>query len=328
MSNDLIGETREAMAMLTGHPIVEFEPAADVILRDESGEYKRSKSLPWIKLSLAFGDELEKCKGAPLSVFLCICMHVNENGHAWPGIRKICQRTGYSNDAVISAVRKLKDIGLIKVIPRKGRSTIYAPLFAAYGKAEPGVPKTGTAAGVQENRNGGVPKTGTVPFRKTGTKQEERTKEQEPMGADARALAPSGEESEATSPRRRRDPFEIEADFEARRAQGRAAGLDRAAAAHPLAGRWPHLVDLARSFEDANGTRLADLPKSQVPLWAKQLEGHYQAGLTLDDERELVRMAKAKKWDLYSPGSADKLIGHLRRKSATLSEPTYAKPSF
>lgn len=146
-------------------------------------------------------------------------------------------------------------------------------------------------------------------------------------GADAHALPPGGE-SEATSPRRRRDPFEIEADFEARRAQGRAAGLDRAAAAHPLAGRWPHLVDIARAFEDANGTRLADLPKSQVPLWAKQLEGHYQADLTPDDERELVRMAKAKKWDLYSPGSADKLIGHLRRKSATLSEPTYAKPSF
>jgi len=148
--------------------------------------------------------------------------------------------------------------------------------------------------------------------------------------ADARALVPPGEESEATSPRRRRgrDPFEIEADFEARRAQGRAAGADRSAAAHPLAGRWPHLVDLCRAFEDASGLRLADLPKSQAALWSKQLEGHYQADLTPADERELVRLAKAKKWDLYSPGSADKLIGHLRRQSPSLTEPTYAKPSF
>lgn len=146
--------------------------------------------------------------------------------------------------------------------------------------------------------------------------------------ADAHALAPSGIRSEATSPRAARDPFAIQADFDALAAAGRARGADRTAAAHPLAGRWPHLVDLARAFEDANGTRLADLPKSQVVLWAKQLEGHYQAALTPDDERELVRMAKAKKWDLYSPGSADKLIGHLRRHSPTLAEPTYAKPSF
>lgn len=147
-------------------------------------------------------------------------------------------------------------------------------------------------------------------------------------GADAHAFAPSGIRSEATSPRAARDPFAIQADFDALAAAGRARGADRTAAAHPLAGRWPHLVDLARAFEDASGLRLADLPKSQAALWSKQLEGHYQADLTPDDERELVRLAKAKKWDLYSPGSADKLIGHLRRQSPSLTEPTYAKPSF
>ena len=147
-------------------------------------------------------------------------------------------------------------------------------------------------------------------------------------GADAHAFAPSGIRSEATTPRAARDPLAIQADFDALAAAGRARGADRTAAAHPLAGRWPHLVDLCRAFEDTNGTRLADLPKSQVTKWAKDLEGHYQAALTPDDERELVRMAKTKRWDLYSPGSADKLIGHLRRHSPTLTEPTYAKPSF
>jgi DNA-binding transcriptional MocR family regulator len=261
---------------------------------------------------------------------MSICLHINEHGKSWPGIRTICEETGYESATVVAAIRKLKEIGLVRVTPRKrSETTIYEPMLAAFGKSNPKV--------FRKSKHPGVSESETQVFQKvkhgvseTETKEEPKKKNQqeEPMGADAHALVPPGGESEATSPRRRRDPFEIEADFEARRAQGRAAGLDRAAAAHPLAGRWPHLVDLARSFEDANGTRLADLPKSQVPLWAKQLEGHYQADLTPDDERELVRLAKAKKWDLYSPGSADKLIGHLRRKSATLSEPTYAKPSF
>lgn len=148
-------------------------------------------------------------------------------------------------------------------------------------------------------------------------------------GADARgqAVAPGRDLGEQER-KPQRDALDVQADFERLAAAGRARGADRTTAAHPLAGRWPHLVDNCRAFEEATGTRLADLPKSQASLWAKQLEGHYAIGLTPDDERELVRMAKARKWDLYSPGSADKLIGHLRRQNPTLTDPQYAQPSF
>jgi hypothetical protein len=328
MSKDLVDETQEAMTMLK--TVIEFEPATDKIVRDESGNYHAGKTEPFIKLGIGFRDELAACKGAPLAVFLSICLHVNEHGRSWPSIKTICQETGYETEAVTKAVNTLKDAGLIRVTPRRGFSHLYEPLLAAYGRGKVKSMGTQVKGGTRKTERPSPGKTGGVLPRKTETEEEplKENQEERTNGADAHALAPSGIRSEATSPRAARDPFAIQADFDALAAAGRARGADRTVAAHPLAGRWPHLVDLARAFEDANGTRLADLPKSQVVLWAKQLEGHYQAALTPDDERELVRMAKAKKWDLYSPGSADKLIGHLRRHSPTLAEPTYAKPSF
>ncbi len=329
MSTDFGDETREAMAMLKPYDgpktVIEFEPSTDKVVRDENGNLHQGRTEPFIKLGIGFRDELKACKGASLAVFLSICLHVNEKGRAWPSIKTICEETGYETEAVAKAVNTLKAHGLMRVTPRKGTSSIYEPVLAAYGR---GVVR-GIGGGTRKTENPLPGKSGVVPPRKTENKEEPEKKNQqeEPIGADAHAL-PSGRGPEAKARKPQRDPLAIQADFEALAAGGRARGADRTAAAHPLAGRWPHLVDLARAFEDANGTSLADLPKSQASLWAKQLEGHYAIGLTPDDERELVRMAKAKKWDLYSPGSADKLIGHLRRQSPTLTEPQYAQPSF
>lgn len=272
-------------------------------------------------MTKVFDTDIDWGNGSPSAptiklVLLALADHASETGEAvYPSITHICSKTGLSRHAVTDTLAAARKRGVLAAIGKRRQVIEYRLNFDVLTGTSP----LGGRVPVPQGDVTSPPR-GHVIINEPSTES--------PMGANARALVPPGEESEATSPRRRRDPFEIEADFEARRAQGRAAGLDRAAAAHPLAGRWPHLVELCRAFEDANGTVLADLPKSQVPLWAKQLEGHYQADLTPDDERELVRMAKAKKWDLYSPGSADKLIGHLRRKSATLSEPTYAKPSF
>lgn len=331
MSTDLTDETREAMAMLKPYDgpetVIEMHPPTDGIVREKDGTMRSIKTEPYVKIGIGFRRELKTCKGAPLAVFMSICLHVNENGKSWPGIRRICEETGYESATVVAAVRKLRDLGLIRVIPRKrSETTIYEPVLASFGK--------GTVKALQKVKHTGVSESETQVFQKvkhgvsvTETKEEPKKKNQEQDGADAQALH-SGRGPEAKARKPQRDPLAIQADFEALAAGGRARGADRTAAAHPLAGRWPHLVDLARAFEDANGTSLADLPKSQASLWAKQLEGHYAIGLTPDDERELVRMAKAKKWDLYSPGSADKLIGHLRRQSPTLTEPQYAQPSF
>lgn len=257
-------------------------------------------------------------------VLLALADHASDSGEAiYPSIAHMCSKTGLSRQSVKNALQAARRVGILTVIGRRKQVIEYRMRIDRDFGPKWYQDTTGT-------RTPGV----LVPGHQMSTSRppDVHVITNEPSenhhGADAHALAPSGIRSEATSPRAARDPFAIQADFDALAAAGRARGADRTAAAHPLAGRWPHLVDLARAFEDANGTRLADLPKSQVVLWAKQLEGHYQAALTPDDERELVRMAKARKWDLYSPGSADKLIGHLRRHSPTLAEPTYAKPSF
>ena len=281
-------------------------------------------------MSKVFEGRFDWGKGAPAEptvklVLLALADHASDTGEAvYPSIAHMCAKTGLMRRSVCSVLAAARKRGILTAIGKRRQVIEYRMQIV-----ENQGPDWNQVAERTSAPDARVPvhnvHTSSAPDAHVIINEPST---ESPMGADAHALTPSGEGSEAPSPRRRRDPFEIEADFEARRAQGRVAGRDQAAAAHPLAGRWPHLVELARSFEDANGTRLADLPKSQVPLWAKQLEGHYQADLTPDDERELVRLAKAKKWDLYSPGSADKLIGHLRRQSPTLTEPTYAKPSF
>ena len=143
--------------------------------------------------------------------------------------------------------------------------------------------------------------------------------------ADARALVPSGE---GDGKRTRRDALDIQMSFDTLKAQGRAEGRDRSAAAHPMAGRWPHLVDHCRAFEAASGLSAADLTRSQLAKWARDLEGHAQAGLVADDERRLYGMARAEKWKVYSPGSMDSLIATMRKGAATHAVEQPARPLY
>lgn len=148
---------------------------------------------------------------------------------------------------------------------------------------------------------------------------------QEQEGADARALVPPGE---SENKRARRDALDIQASFDALKAQGRAEGRDRTAAAHPMAGRWPHLVEHCRAFEEASGLSAADLTRSQLAKWARDLEGHTQAGLVADDERRLYGMARAERWKVYSPGSMDSLIATMRKGAAVHSVEQPARPLY
>lgn len=325
MSNDLIDETREAMAMLK--TVIEFEPATDRIIKDASGHYHAGKTEPFIKLGLGFRDELSTCKGAPLAVFLSICLHVNENGKAWPSIKTICKETGYETEAVAKAIRSLRDTGLIRVTPRKGYSSVYEPVFAAYGR---GIVKglvSGIDGGTRKTENPSPGKTGVVPPRKTETEEEpyKKNQQEEPISADAQSLAPSGG---ADSKRARRDALDIQASFEAYKAKGRAAGADQTAAAHPMAGRWPHLVAHCRAFEDASGMDARNLTPSALKAWAGQFEDHLRAAVTADDEKTLVNMARSKRWDVLQPKSVTSLIGAMRAKPAAAAAEQAAQPLY
>lgn len=162
----------EGVALLRGVPAVEFQPPADVIVADESGELHHAKSQAWVKFSTAFRAVLPKLKGAPLSVFVSIGLHVNDGGRAWPSINTLCSETGYSNKAVSEAIKTLKREGVIKAMRRKGSSTVYLPVYFSYGKNS--TPPL--------NYIVPPPKTTLVPPPKTTLKEEPEKKNQEAEG--------------------------------------------------------------------------------------------------------------------------------------------------
>jgi len=257
-------------------------------------------------------------------VLLALADHASDTGEAvYPSIAHVCAKTGLSRHAVKDALSAARNVGILTAVGRRRQVIEYRMRIEQTSTG----PRWDLVA--ESTRTPGDPVPGPLGTR-TRTPGDHVTINEPSVnhhGADAQAL-PSGRELGEQTRKPQRDALDVQADFERLAAAGRARGADRTTAAHPLAGRWPHLVDNCRAFEEATGTRLADLPKSQVTLWAKQLEGHYQADITPDDERELVRMAKAEKWKLYTPGSADKLIGHLRRKAVTASYEREAKPLY
>lgn len=135
----------EALELLQGDgEAMRLERPSERLVRSSSGEYTTEETPGWIKLGVAFRYTLKDLKGPPLAVFLAICLHINKDGAAWPGIRTLADITGYDKDTVSGALEKLESIpGLLQIAHRAGpRGTnVYRPAFAAYGKASPRRPK-------------------------------------------------------------------------------------------------------------------------------------------------------------------------------------------
>jgi len=129
-------EVKEALEMLgEGYtPVVQFEKPSEQIA-EYQGEYKLVKSLGWIKFSAEFRNSmLAKLKGAKLSIFISICLHLNENGESFPGIDKIAKETGYNRDTIMNAIAEMEEIpNLLKVLRKQGKVNRYRPAFAARG---------------------------------------------------------------------------------------------------------------------------------------------------------------------------------------------------
>lgn len=130
----------EAASRVAGHPVtLEFrvhvparsEPEPDLDDEDHGPEEileavreehvsvtAGGHSLTWtdfyIKFKVAFRKRaLRELKGAKLSVFLCLALHVDRDGVAHPGIETIMRETGYSRPAVCSALDSLEELGLV-----------------------------------------------------------------------------------------------------------------------------------------------------------------------------------------------------------------------
>ena len=127
---------------------LEDVPAADEsgpiieAVREERAAVGSGGALVWtdfyIKLKVAFRKRaLKKLKGARLSVFLCLALHVDRDGIAKPGgIEAIMHETGYSRGAVCSALDALDHAGLIDKIPtHHGADQYRVRGYAWFGQA-------------------------------------------------------------------------------------------------------------------------------------------------------------------------------------------------
>lgn len=68
----------------------------------------------FIKLYTKFrNNQLGELKGAPLSVFLCLALHMNQEGECWPSNGLIMKETGYKRESIIEAKKFLVDKGYL-----------------------------------------------------------------------------------------------------------------------------------------------------------------------------------------------------------------------
>ena len=83
-----------------------------------------SRSETWVKLSVHFRDkQLRQLKGPILGVFLCIALHIDEKGQAWPSIKLISHETGYNKDTVCKCLSKLERRGYVSRVKRPAGKT-------------------------------------------------------------------------------------------------------------------------------------------------------------------------------------------------------------
>jgi DNA-binding transcriptional ArsR family regulator len=111
------------------------------VVEEHGVEYGPEGAMPWtsvyVKLLVAFRRQaLRKLKGAPLSVFICLALHVGEDGYANPSIETIMQETGYGRATVCSALDVLYDLGLVERVKRyKQSNKYYVRGYAWFGRA-------------------------------------------------------------------------------------------------------------------------------------------------------------------------------------------------
>ena len=91
----------------------------------------------YIKLKTAFRYRaLARLKGAKLSVFLCLALHVDRDGIAYPGINAIMRETGYSRAPIVAALDELSQLGLITKTrsPQRGADEYQVNGYAWFGQ--------------------------------------------------------------------------------------------------------------------------------------------------------------------------------------------------
>ena len=77
-----------------------------------------------VQLSVHFRDkQLRQLRGPVLAVFLCIALHINEEGRAWPSVALIAKETGYDDDTVYKCLKSLEFMGYISRVQANDSQT-------------------------------------------------------------------------------------------------------------------------------------------------------------------------------------------------------------
>jgi hypothetical protein len=112
---------------------IEKRPKRDGTGEPENGafgdtEYGRpiASTEVYVKIKVAFRQEaLRLLKGAKLSCFMCIGLHIDGEGECYPSIDTIVRETGYSRATVCSALEELVELGFIEKEHRRHKTTLY-----------------------------------------------------------------------------------------------------------------------------------------------------------------------------------------------------------
>jgi hypothetical protein len=134
---EYITDAMEMMGKGYEHPaVVITPPTTEFALGDQPG-FVQTKTPAFVKISTAFKKHMINLKGARLAIWLYVALSVNDNCKAYPSIETIERDTGYSNRAIIDAVKDLEASGYLSVKRREGTSHLYTINgFAAIGKAK------------------------------------------------------------------------------------------------------------------------------------------------------------------------------------------------
>lgn len=111
-------------------PTITIHRGEDFYITDTGGQEREKRT--YVKFSVSFRDsQLAQLKGPTLSVFICLALHIEEDGSCFPSVSLISKETGFNRDTIFNALRKLEFMGYIarrqKTDPktRKFKSNVY-----------------------------------------------------------------------------------------------------------------------------------------------------------------------------------------------------------
>ena len=94
----------------TPEPTITIHRGEDFYLTDTGTQERRNKT--YVKFSVSFREQqLAQLRGARLAVFVCLALHIEEDGSCFPSISLIGKETGYNRDTIFKALRKLEFMG-------------------------------------------------------------------------------------------------------------------------------------------------------------------------------------------------------------------------